>query len=308
MAKPADNDVPFEGTDPSDPHAGFDLARVVADGGLGLRVVDRGLVVSLAEADELRADVVALEPTGRLVLVSAVADGGPDTVLAAITMLSSARRALGAIDHHLREHALRTDLSPRIVLVAHAFDRGSVDRLRALDRDLLELYELRRVRSEQHESTYLAPVLGEERRPFETQPSRAEVEDAFVDALPDALGGLARTLLGRIARVDDELVVRGGERGVVWSFHGSDLARLERAGDALRVAAPPSGPPHEVEDEAQLDAAVDAVLERHARAIGAGPNAGDGEEADDLGERGRLPVEELATLTREELAVLHAPD
>ena len=145
---------------------GIDLEVVLGKALPGLTVLDRKL-----ELDGLlNADLVAIDASGRLVLVllrgpSEAQDdlAGERTVLGVLDALVWARRHRDLLARHLDGSQFKEDLEPRVVVVAERFGERVAARLSTLDPDHVMLLEMRSLRTEAGASTYLvdpAPSAG----------------------------------------------------------------------------------------------------------------------------------------------------
>ncbi len=232
----------------------------------GLTVLDHDLELS----ERFRADLVAMERSGRLVFVLLVEAGGDEAVLAAFDALAFARHNQGVLALHFEEPRLRADQPPRVLLVAQAFAAGVAERLRPLVSGSVELYEVRHLKSARGENVFLAAVGGGAPA---TGPGS---EKAFLASLSPDLVGIARHCLGKMARLDDELSTHAAAGRVAWSFRGRDLARMELAGDRLQGAVAPEYEARVLRSTAQVDFFVEEVLARYVLCLGAHASGDEG--------------------------------
>jgi hypothetical protein len=238
----------------------------------GLAVLDRDLELS----ERFRADLVAVERSGRLVLVLLVETEGDEPLLASLEALAFARHNAPVLGAHFGEPRLRTDQPPRVLLIAHAFPPALVARLRPLLDRSVELFEVRQVKSARGENLYLASVGGE----AQVLAAAAGSEDAFFQRLGPDQEALAKRCLERVARIDDELRVASTSARVTWSFRGAELARLEVSADLLSGSVAPNHDARVLRSPAQVDFFADEVLGRYVELLGAPGAAPGGPESE----------------------------
>jgi hypothetical protein len=241
-----------------------DLARLLPD----LEIVDRGLDLSrgpVRGAFSRRADLVAVDGSGRPLLVLLVDGRGDDTVLTAINALAFARQSGDAVARPAREALLR-GAAARVALVAEAFSSRSLDGLSLLPERELLLFEARKIESGSGSRVRLV------RQPL--LPARAGNEAAdrggFLATVPEALRGTAELLLRRLARVDAAVECSFGEGTASFRCEGRELCSVEVREGGLFGAIPAlerSLPIHGMDD---ADAFLDEVLREHILLLGEG--------------------------------------
>ncbi len=223
-----------------------ELDRIVG----GLEVLDRSLELD----DGQKAELVATDAEGRLVLVLGSTGEGSEPVLACLDALAFARANGALLARHVRADGVRAGADARVFLVAEKLERRVVDRLAPLLGGPVELFELRTLRSAGGARTYLARVQAPA-----TESSAAVGAAAFLDSVPEAARALARVCLERMRRVDPALVEMADARRVLWSADGRELARLELEG-MLLVGASPAGLRVELTDALGVDVLVEEAL------------------------------------------------
>lgn len=226
----------------------------------GVEVLDHDLELS----ERYRADLVAIEGSGRLVLVLVVDTEGDEPLLAALDALAFARHNAPVLAAHFGEPRLRSDQPPRVLLITQTFSPSLVERLRPLLDGSVELFEVREVKSARGENLYLTAVGGDP----QVLAAAATTEDAFFARLAPDTKAIAQYCLERMARIDDELLVssRGGRLN--WSFRGTELARVELASDLLQGSVAPLFETRALRSAAQVDFFVEEALGRYVEALG----------------------------------------
>lgn len=223
----------------------------------GLEILDRDLVLD----EGGRADLAALEPSGRLVLVL-VAEDLDRTPLEALDALSFARRHGALFARHFRRQAgqrLESELAPRLVVVTPTTDERLTQRLAPLFDCGLELYGVRTLASRAGERSYLVPLSVQAGDAVDRARSG---RDAFLEALPADLVPFARAAITRIERLDDELEPAFGRETASWRLHGEVLVRIERAGSLLRASVSPHDERLLLEGDEALETLLESALER----------------------------------------------
>jgi len=227
----------------------------------GLEILDRDLELS----DRFRADLVAIEKSGRLVFVLLVEGEGDEPVLAALEALAFAEHNAPVLAAHFEEPRLRADQPPRVLLVAQSFPPALIGKLRPLFDSAVELFEVRCVKSARGENVFLATVGGESQV---LAAAGAATEEAFLSRLAPDLESIARHALERMARVDEDLLLGVSGSRMTWSFRGAGLARLELVGDRLHGSVAPEHEPRALRSLAQVDFFVEEVLGRYVSCLG----------------------------------------
>jgi len=242
----------------------------------GLTVLDRDLVFD----EGGRADLAAADATGRLILVL-LAEDLDRTALEALDALSFARRHATLLAHHFKGR-VEAELEPRIVVVTPAVDERLTLRLAPLLGSGLELFGVRTLASRSGERSYLVPL-----EPAEASPGLARVhgEEAFLEALPSDLRGLAADALERLGRLDDELELLATRDALSWRFRGEVLVRIERAGNLLRASVSPHEERHPLDGGPALEDLLERALGRLVSLLG--PRGGEGGDAE--GDPGTTP-------------------
>ncbi|MFT5283881.1 MAG: hypothetical protein ACI8TQ_000031 [Planctomycetota bacterium] len=227
----------------------------------GLEVLDRDLELSA----RFRADLVAMEQSGRLVLVILVEGDGDDPVLASVEALAFAAHNAAVLPAHFEEPRLRTDQPPRVLLVAQTFPEALVARLRPLFDSSVELFEVRNVKSSRGDNVFLTAVGGE---PQVLAASGTATEASFLLRLAPDQESIARHAIDRMARIDEALLLAGSGSRLTWSFRGVDLARVEMIGNRLHGTVAPGHEARALRSKAQVDYFVEEVLGRYVSCLG----------------------------------------
>lgn len=254
-ASPASPAVPASavGTD------GIDLEVVLGKALPGLTVLDRKLELD----GPLNADLVAIDASGRLVLVLLRGPGeaqddlaGERTVLGVLDALVWARRHRGLLARHLDGSQFKEDLEPRVVVVAERFGERVAARLSALDPDGVMLLEVRSLRTATGASTYLVDPASNAAR------VGLSASSTFLEGLDENLRGQAELLLKRLGRIDPGVHVGRTAQGLRWTFREHPLCALTEVDGHLEGSLPDSSDPLAVREPGSLEAFVDLALAR----------------------------------------------
>ncbi|MCP3918206.1 MAG: hypothetical protein GY711_21865 [bacterium] len=221
----------------------------------GVEIVDRDLGLGT-----IAADLVGVDPQGRLVLVLIPEDPGDASVLTAIDAMSQARGTLALLARHLEEPRLALDLAPQIVLVGERFEPRTIERLSVFDELELRLLEVREVRSARSVSTFFVdPGAGAAGAPPKLE--ARGVENFLVGLDEDQRAG-TELLVRRLERVGEGVqLVAAGER-LEWRFRGAPLCSVAPVGDELQANFPRGAPRPLVEAE-DFETFVEGAIERY---------------------------------------------
>ncbi len=254
----------------------------------GVRVIERDLRLP----GGAQADLVAIDETGRIVLVR-VSDGlAEETCLAALDLLAHARAHLKLLASHLKDPQARADLEPRLFLVAEAFSEQLKSRLAPLMADRVLLLEIRELSSASGSVSYLVPL---DPPPLASEPRAALVEDFLIALGPDARR-LAASAVRRIGRLDHALECSVFPLEVRWRLDARLLASLRRIGTRLEGRVSSHADPVEIADGAALEVFVERTLEAYLELAGR-----PGEDGEDLPEVDIRPATDGPVLTAEEI-------
>ncbi len=260
------------------------LEAGLMDAWSGLEVLDR----DLAFEDDRRADLAAVESTGRAVLVLLAGEESAGTVLSALDLAAFARANAEILARHLGE-SVDPSLEPRVVVIDPRNDPRLAERLGGLSTSGIDLFSVRTVKSAAGERSYLLP-------PKTHQSAQPATIEAFLLGLEPPLLGLARPLVDRMARVDQECQAVADRESVVWRLHGTILARIERSGDRLEASFGSRRERFPIRGEDDVDRIVERALERVASGIGEGRSPSNGARAIEAVPEGEplLTPEEIA--------------
>lgn len=238
---------------------GIDLEAILRKALPGLTVLDRKLELD----GPLNADLVAIDASGRLVLVllpgaSEAQDtlAGERTVLGVLDALVWARRHRDLLARHLQGSQLNEDLQPRLVVVAERFSERVASRLSALDPDDVMLLEVRSLRTEAGASTYLvdpAPNAAVAGHP---------ASSTFLETLDEDLRAQAELLLKRLGRMDSGVHVVCTVESLKWIFREHPLCGLTEVGGHLEGSLPDASDPLPLREPGSLEAFVDLAMAR----------------------------------------------
>jgi hypothetical protein len=240
-----------------------DIARLLPE----VRIVDRTLDLTRGPVRGIasrRADLVAIDVSGRPIIVLLVDGRGDDTLLAAVNALAFARQSGDALAQPKREESLET-FGARVALVAEAFSARTLEGLALLPPDDLLLFEARRIDSAAGTQVRLARV----------HPTAARTEDAppptreeFLERVAETRRGTADLLLRRLARVDAGLQASFAESLATFECDGHELCALEIAEGSLRGWIPAIKQRLPIHGPDDADAFLDEVLREHILLLG----------------------------------------
>jgi len=268
-----------------------DLEVVLGTALPGLTVLDRKLELD----GPLNADLVAIDASGRLVLVlmpgpSEAQDdlAGERTVLGVLDALVWARCHHDLLARHLHGSHLSEDLEPRVVVVAERFGERVAARLSTLDPDGVMLLEVRSLRTAAGASTYLV----------DPTPNAAALANAtsstFLEGLDEDLRGQAELLLKRLGRIDEGVHMRCTGEALKWTFQELPLCALTVVGGHLEGSLPDAADPLPFGEAGSLEAFVELAL---ARFVELSESGDDG----DLEQVELIPAEPRPLLSASEL-------
>jgi len=269
----------LDGARQADPEFLAELQTALHDLMPDLRLVDRGLVLG-AESQEagsmgeempepsigdLLVDWVAVDPRGRLNLVvwlgSDRSQLPAEPVDMALEILHRSRRQWPFILRHLGPQGVRAESEPRLILVATHFTEATVRKLAVLGSDrvgLLEVHEIRTDSGASHHLVHRWPLQGE---------GEPGGPDAFLLHLHQELRPLAQSLLQRLQRVDERLVLLGsGAELLEWSLGNQPVCWLEQGQGGLQGRTG-NGAVTSLVDGPTADAFLEDVLRRYFEVV-----------------------------------------
>jgi hypothetical protein len=230
----------------------------------GLEVLDRELTFE----NGARADLAAVDPSGRLFLVLLAGEDADKTVLATLDTLSVARSQVELLVRHFGDGRMHAERSPRVLVVSPNADTQLSERLGVLVDAGVSVLGLRTVKSAKGERAYLVRMDQATRGPGGTSGITA-----FLRALPPRLEPLGNTLIERMERFDEELVASGDASTLVWRIAGEVLCRVERIGDVLQGSIAPRHEPLSLHDLSDLDKLIEGAYARLVKVLGLSRNA-----------------------------------
>jgi len=225
----------------------------------GLEIVDRELHFE----GGARADLVAVDPSGRLFLVLHASEDADRTVLETLDAVALVRGQLELLVRHCGEGRVNPERAPRVLVVCAGQDARLVERLGALGEAGVLVLGLRAVRSAAGEHTYLVRL-----DPAARAAAGPGGVEAFLRALPPRLEPLAAALFDRMQRLDEELACSGDATTIVWRLSGEVLVKVERIGELLQASVAPRHEPLPLADLVDLDGLVERALGRLVRVLG----------------------------------------
>jgi len=127
------------------------------------------------------------------------------------------------------------------------------------------VFGVRTLSSAAGERSYLVPL--EAPRPS-ALPRQRRPGAAFLDELSTAQRELARTVIQRMRRLDDELEIDASSAGVLWSVQAETLAQIERFESGLRGGVAPDFEPRRLTSERDVDRFVESAMNRLVHLMG----------------------------------------
>ena len=284
---------------PGDPNGSTQSIYRAVERGLGevvpgLEILDRDLEL----AEDLTVQLVGRDARGHLVLVLVVEGDADGLTVVALEALRQARAQRSLLSRHLGDPRLRGDLPERVYLISDSFDDLVVGRLTPLLGDAIELFEVRTVRSARGENAYLVRIHSSAEGPAAAE---SESTSVFLAALPEEVRDVARIVVRRLSRVDDELDRSSTRQQVLWRSGEAVLARLGWEDGLLRGSVPSRGSAFPLRSERDVDPFVEEVVSSYVENLRASPHT----DLQPPLEEGRPPLAALAVeqavLTSDEL-------
>ncbi len=201
----------------------------------GLELIDADLDLG----ESRRADLVGVDPAGRLVLVLMVEGAGDAPILGALDGVAFCVRNRGLLGAHFESTRVDPELPPQVLLVAERFEEHLLARMLGLSGDSVRCLEVRRVTSRRGERVYLVPPVLPGPTPGAPDGSATR---ALLRALSPEAASLAEDLLRRLDRVDSDLGRQADGSGVAIAFQGEPLCSLRAVHGVLQGRVGPHGP------------------------------------------------------------------
>ena len=221
----------------------------------GFEVLDRTLEIG----DRSHVHLVGADRQGRLVLVVLAPGDGESAPMRALEALEFASRTGVAMQRHLAHARLDPTAAARVVLVADLFNERTLRRLRPLVALGVEAYELRTLRSQARQTSFLHPVLGGETAPM---PERE------LDGLGSDHAHLAEELRSRLARLDERIEMVRGKQGVSFRVEGGIVAELDLVPGRMASGRVPGGMPRTLDGARSQEEFVGEVVDAYLRSRG----------------------------------------
>ncbi len=219
----------------------------------GVEILDRDLVF-----DTAHADLAAVDPVGRLVLVLVAGEDTDRAALDALDLCAYARANAGLLVRHIGSRRLDPSIEPRVVAIDPDGDVRLAERLGAIAAAGIEIFAVQTVASAAGERSYLVATGPEARAALQDGGG----VDTFLDALPLPLQEIGRELTSRMARLDDELFATADQHALVWRWNGEILARFECEGERLTASVAPNHAPSPVRRAEDIDDVLEEALAR----------------------------------------------
>jgi len=260
----------------------------------GVEILDRDLAFEPGG----RADLVAVDPLGRLVLVLVAGDDSERAVIDALDLLAYAEANAALLVRHLGSRRVDPGLHARAVVIDPANDERLAERLHVIASSGVEVFGVRTLKSAAGERSYLV-ASGTDGA---TGRSGEVGVQGFLQALPLPLQDMGRALAARMSRLDEELLATADRTALVWRFQGQVLARLECSGSGLTASVAPHHDPAPLRGPADVDGVLEGALARLLAECRAAERVLDGHT---FGEERPLPDRDFASdepiLTQEEI-------
>jgi len=224
----------------------------------GLEVLERELVFE----GGARADLVAVDPAGRLYWVLLAPEEGDRAVVEVLDALRFVRTRLELVVRHFGELRVSAERAPRVVVVSPSSDARLAERLSVLNDAGVMVFGLESIRSATRERAYLVRIDGG------ASVGAAGGPEVFLRSLPARLEPLGAALVERMGRLDEELVVSGDGSALVWRLAGEVLCRVERVGDLLQASVAPRHAPLPLGDVTDLEELVGHAMQRLVQVLG----------------------------------------
>jgi hypothetical protein len=224
----------------------------------GISVLDS----ELAFEGGARADLAAVDPSGRLHLVLVAGEDADRAALEALDALGVLRTQLELFVRHFGEGRINPERSPRVLVVSPGTDTRLAERLAPLADAGVSVLGLRTMRSRAGERSYLVKL--------DTGGRTAAASTgtaAFLRGLPSRLEALGNALVERMQRLDEELTPTADATTVVWRLADEVLVRVERIGDLLQASVAPRHEPLPLGDLADLERLTEKVYARLVRVL-----------------------------------------
>jgi hypothetical protein len=220
----------------------------------GVEILDRNLSFD----PDGRADLAAVDPMGRLVLVLVAEEDTDRAALETLDLLSYARENNDLVVRHLGSRRVDPGLTPRVVVIDPENDTRLSDRLGAVAAAGVEVFGVRTLRSAAGERSYLVAA-GPEARGL---PAGEAGVEAFLDSLPLPLQEVGRELTERMGRLDEDLFASADRDALVWRWNGEVLARVERVGERLTASVAPHHAPSTIRELDDVENVLEGALAR----------------------------------------------
>jgi hypothetical protein len=225
----------------------------------GIEVLDRDLRFE----GGARADLAAVDPSGRVHLVLLAGDEPDKAALETLDLVGVTRAQLDLLVRHLGADRANAERAPRVLVVSATSDVRLAERLGVLADAGITVLGLRVVKSAKGERAYLVRL-----DPTARLTSGGGGVAAFLRALPARLEPLGNTLVERMERVDEELAPTGDASTLVWRLGGEVLLRVERIGELLQASVAPRHEPMPLGDLGDLERVVGKAYGQLARLLG----------------------------------------
>jgi len=225
----------------------------------GLEILDRKLVFEQGG----RADIAAVDPSGRLYLVLLAGEDTDRAVLDTLDSLAFLRAHLELLVRHFGERRVNPERAPRVFVVSPSADERLTERLATLADAGVLVLGVRAVKSAAGERSYLVRL-----EPRGRAATSTGGVAAFLRGLSAKLEPLGHALVERMARLDEELDPTADATTIVWRLQGEVLCRVERIGDVLQASVAPRHEPLALADPSDLDKLVEKALARLVRVLG----------------------------------------
>lgn len=229
------------------------LAQVVP----GFELLDRTLEI----ADRTHVHLVGVDRAGALVLVALAPGDGETAPVRALESMEFVERNREPLLRHLRAcspEAARLDgaLPTRYLVVADLFSERTRRRLSPLVSLGLEAYELKSLRSQGRQTTFLDRVVGRVR---ESTDSSAPVE------IGPEHTRLAELLRRRLSGLDERVEGQRTHRGIAYRIESDTVAEVDLPAGSSASGRVPGGPSRLLENASAVDDFVAEIVDSYLR-------------------------------------------
>ncbi len=232
----------------------FGLAQVVP----GFELLDRTLEI----ADRTHVHLVGVDRAGALVLVALAPGDGETAPVRALESMEFVERNREPLLRHLRacsSQAARLDgaLATRYLVVADLFSERTRRRLSPLVSLGVEAYELKSLRSQGRQTTFLDRVVGPVRESTTSSMSPVEIGPEHTR--------LAELLRRRLSGLDERVEGQRTHRGIAYRIENEPVAEVDLPAGSPGSGRVPGGPSRLLDSASAVDDFVAEIVDSYLR-------------------------------------------